>query len=64
MIKQAQNIIHWKLQTRLLAWEGALQQQLRNCLKIIKERRKEIGFEYQMGAWHQDRQADWLSVVI
>jgi hypothetical protein len=37
---------------------------VRNCLKkIIKERRK-IGRGSKMGAWQQDRLADWPLVVI
>jgi hypothetical protein len=39
------------------------QQQTRNCLKIIKERIGKIVRGSQMGAWHQDRLADWLKVV-
>jgi hypothetical protein len=54
----------WKLQTRLLVREGAPLQQIRNCLKMIKIRKKKIGRESQMGAWHEHRLADWLSVVI
>jgi hypothetical protein len=54
---------NWKLQTRLLVREGAPHQQTRNCLEIINGKRK-IGRGSQMGAWHQDRLADWPSVVI
>jgi hypothetical protein len=39
-------------------------QQIRNCLKIIKERRKKIGCGSQMGAWHRERLVDLPSVVI
>jgi hypothetical protein len=39
-----------KLQTRLLVKEGAPYQQTRNCLKIIKEKRRKIGWGSQMGA--------------
>jgi hypothetical protein len=53
-----------KLQTSPLVREGAPHQQARNCLKIIKERRGKIGRGSQMGARHQDRLADWPSVVI
>jgi hypothetical protein len=56
--------INWKVQTRLLVREGAPHQQTRTCLKIIKGRREKIGRGSQMGAWHQDRLADWLSVII
>jgi hypothetical protein len=55
---------NWKLQIRLLVREGALHQQTHNFLKIIKERRRKIGCGSQMGAWHQDRLADWQSVII
>jgi hypothetical protein len=34
---------NWKLHTRLLVTEGSPRQQIRNCLKIIKERRRKIG---------------------
>jgi hypothetical protein len=30
-------------------------QQIHNCLKILKQRRRKIGPGFQMGAWHQDR---------
>jgi hypothetical protein len=49
---------NWKLQTRLLVSEGAPHQQIRNCLKIIQERRRKIGCGSEMCAWHQDRLAD------
>jgi hypothetical protein len=55
---------NWKVQTRLLVREGAPHQQTRNCLNIIKERMGKIGRWSQMGTWHQDGLADWLSVVI
>jgi hypothetical protein len=55
---------NWKLQTRLLIREGAPHQQTRDCLKLIKERKIKIGRGSRMGAWHQDRLADWPSVVI
>jgi hypothetical protein len=54
---------NWKLQTRLLVREGAPNQQTRKYLKVIKERTLN-GCESQMGAWHQDRLADWLSIVM
>jgi hypothetical protein len=54
----------WKVQIRLLVREGAPLQQTRNCLKIIKEKKGKIGRWSQMGAWHHDGLADWLSVVI
>jgi hypothetical protein len=56
--------LYCKLQSRPLVREGAPHQQTCNCLKIIKERRGKIGRGSQMGAWHHDRLADWLSVVI
>jgi hypothetical protein len=43
---------------------GCPHQQIQNCLKIIKERRGKNGCGSQTGAWHQDRLADWPSVVI
>jgi hypothetical protein len=49
-----------KLNTGLLVREGAWHQQIRNCLKIIKERRK-IGRGSQMGAWHHGKLADWYN---
>jgi hypothetical protein len=54
---------NWKLQTRLLVREGAPHQQTRNCLKIKRQGEK-ICRGSQMGAWHQDGLADWLSVVM
>jgi hypothetical protein len=55
---------NWKPQARLLVKEVAPHQQTHDCLQIIKEIRGKIGRGSQMGAWHQDRLADWLSVVI
>jgi hypothetical protein len=55
---------NWKLQTQLLVREGVPHQQTRNCLRLFKERRGRIGRGSQMGTWHQDRLADWPSVVI
>jgi hypothetical protein len=55
---------NWKLKTRLLVREGAPHQQIRICLKIIKEIKRKIVRGFQMGAWHQERLADWPSVVI
>jgi hypothetical protein len=42
--------------------ESALHQQTYNYLKVIKKRK--IGHMPQMGAWHQNRLADWLLVMI
>jgi hypothetical protein len=53
-----------KPQTRLLVREGAPHKQIRNWLKIIKERWKTIGSASKMGARHEGRLADWPSVVI
>jgi hypothetical protein len=39
-----------KLQTRPLVRQGAQHQQISNCLKIIKERRRKVGHGSQMGA--------------
>jgi hypothetical protein len=55
---------NWKRQARLLVREGAPQQQTRNFVKIIKERRGKIGRRSHMGAWHQARLAVWSSVII
>jgi hypothetical protein len=55
---------NWKPQTRLLVREGAQHQQIRSCLEITKERRRNIDRESQIGSWRQDRLADWPSVVI
>jgi hypothetical protein len=55
---------NWKLQIRLLVREGASHNQIRNWLKIIKERRRKIVSGSQMGAWYQNRLVDWPSVVI
>jgi hypothetical protein len=41
-VAQAMPGKNWKLQTRLLVREGALHQQIRNCLKIVKERREKL----------------------
>jgi hypothetical protein len=46
------------LQTQPLDREGSPHKQTRNCLKIIKERRRKIGLGSQMGGRHQDRLAD------
>jgi hypothetical protein len=46
---------NWKPQTGLSDREGAPHQQIRNCLEILKERRRKIGRGSQIGAWHQDR---------
>jgi hypothetical protein len=54
---------NWKLQTRLLIREGAPHKKPRNCLKIIKETMWKTGRGSQMGAWHQDGLADWLSFL-
>jgi hypothetical protein len=49
-----------KIQTRLLVREGAPHQQIRNCLKIIKERRRTLG---RGPRWVPDtRQTDRLTV--
>jgi hypothetical protein len=59
------NIYAWRnMQTRLLVREGAPHQQTRDRIKVIKERRRQIGRGSQMGAWHQERLADWLLVAI
>jgi hypothetical protein len=56
---------NWKLQTRLLVREGAPHQQTRNCLKKWSKREGEkSGRGSKMGAWHQDRLADWLLILI
>jgi hypothetical protein len=55
---------NWKLQTRLLVRQDAPHQQNSNCLKIIEERRGKICSGSQMGTGHQDRSADWPSIVI
>jgi hypothetical protein len=55
---------NWKLHIRLLVREGTPHQQTRNCLKIIKERRRNIGRGSHMGAWHHDRLAYWPTVVM
>jgi hypothetical protein len=50
-----------KLQTRLLVREVVphqLNHQIRNCQKIIKEIKRNIGLVSQMGARHQYRLAD------
>jgi IS30 family transposase len=55
---------NWKVQTRLLVREGAPQPTRNRKKKKIKERMGKIGRRSQVGAWHQDGLADWLSVVI
>jgi hypothetical protein len=45
---------NWKLHTRLFVREGAPHQQIRNCLKIIKERNLVVS-----PRWVADTKTDW-----
>jgi hypothetical protein len=55
---------NWKLHTRPLVRKGAPHQQTRNSLKVTKKKKEEIGFESQMGVWHQDKLTNSPSFVI
>jgi hypothetical protein len=55
---------NWTCVIALQISDPSSRQQTRNSLQVTKERRGRIGRGSQMGAWHQDRLADWLSVVI
>jgi hypothetical protein len=59
---KAQKQFYSKLQTRPLVREGATNNKHADVWKEFQGERK-IGQRSQMGAWHQDRLADWLSVV-
>jgi hypothetical protein len=59
---KAQKQFNSKLQTRPLVREGV---QNNKAAAVYRKFHGEIkiGHRSQMGAWHQDRLADWLSVV-
>jgi hypothetical protein len=59
---KAQKQFNSKLQTRPLVREGATKYQSCSCLKEISWRKKNWS-QAPMGAGHQDRLADWLSVI-
>jgi hypothetical protein len=54
---------NWIVQTRLLVREGAPYKITPNCKKN-KQTMRWIVRGSQMGAWHQDGLADWLSVLM
>jgi hypothetical protein len=58
----AQKQLYNKLQTRPLVREGAKNNKRADVWRKFQGERK-IDQRSQMGAWHQDRLADWLSVV-
>jgi hypothetical protein len=59
---KVQKQLYSKLQTRPLVREGAKNNKHATVWRKFQVERK-ISHRSQMGAWHQDRLADWQAVV-